>query len=455
MIHTVNPSTEETLNTYYKQSIEQVARTAKRIHKGWISHWSVSDHKTRRDLLLNIASNLRADVEKLALLMTTEMGKPIAQSRSEIEKCAWVCEYYASEGSRFMEDRLVDTGSTISKVVYRPIGTVLAIMPWNYPFWQVFRFLAPCLMAGNTAILKHSSSTTGCSLAIRDLLLKSGAPDDVFDVVIADNEVIAELIGLPEIAAVTLTGSTRAGSSIAATAGQYIKKCVLELGGSDPYLVLEDADVDLAIEKCTTSRMLNNGQSCIAAKRFIVDHSVYDSFVDGMTQAMSKYTMGDPRIEETRLGAMAREDLRDELHEQVKRSVNKGARCLLGGEIPDRSGWFYPATVLADVKPGMAAFDEELFGPVAAIIKADDTDHAIQLANATNFGLGAAVFSKNIERALNIAENSIQAGNVFINDFVRSDPRLPFGGIKESGYGRELSEEGIREFMNAKTILSP
>lgn len=453
MLNSVNPASGEVLAEYTVDAEQEIFSKAEKLSAGW-ENWRTTSFAERAAVLKRLAASLLSQRDELALLMTREMGKPISQSMAEVEKCAWVCDFYAENGEHMLADRSVAADAPISKVVYRPLGVLLAIMPWNFPLWQVFRCLAPNLMGGNTFLLKHASNVTGCALAIRDLAWTSGVPEDVFDVVFTPGKQMSSLIARPEIAAVTLTGSTDAGKKVAGMAGAHLKKCVLELGGSDAYIILEDADLQKAAEKCAASRMLNNGQSCIAAKRFIVVESVYDEFMMHFAEAMACYEMGDPQKKETLLGPMARTSLRDELHQQVEKSVAEGAEVILGGFIPDREGAYYPATILTRVAPGMAAFEEELFGPVAAVIRAADEAEAIKLANQSVFGLGGAIFSRDVEHVRSLAEDEIQAGSVFINDFVRSDPRLPFGGIKESGYGRELSEEGIREFMNAKTIYA-
>jgi succinate-semialdehyde dehydrogenase/glutarate-semialdehyde dehydrogenase len=452
---TLNPATEAVLETYAFETAAALMPRLHQMHQVWQTEWSLRAVSERLEPLRALATVLRSAKEELALLITTEMGKPISQSYAEIEKCAWLCEYYAEHAEAMLQDKPVNTGATRSLVSYQPLGILLAIMPWNFPLWQVFRALVPAMAVGNGLVLKHAPNTTACALALKPLLAKAGFPDGVFDVFLADNPTIATLIAQPEIAAVTLTGSTRAGKEVARTAGMHLKKGVYELGGSDPYLVLEDADVALAVEKCVSSRMLNTGQSCIAAKRFIVHHSVYDEFAAGMVEKMSTYQMGDPLDEATHLGPLARQDLRDALHRQVQISLERGAVCLCGGEVPDRSGWYYPATMLSEVKPGMPAFDEELFGPVAALIRVGSEQEAIALANQSPYGLGAAVFSRDSDRAYAIARTRLQAGSVFVNDFVRSDPRLPFGGLKDSGYGRELASEGLLEFVNIKTIYEP
>jgi len=384
--------------------------------------------------------------------MTREMGKPLVQARAEVDKCAWVCDYYAENGESFLTPEIIETDASMSFVAFEPLGVVLAIMPWNFPLWQVFRFAAPALMAGNTGILKHASNVQGCALAIEEIIRDAGYPENVFRTLLMGSSGVKPVIEHPLVKAVTLTGSTPAGQAVARQAGELLKKTVLELGGSDPYVVLEDADLDTAIESCVIGRMINNGQSCIAAKRFIVPRSILQDFEERCVASMTAQTMGDPMEESTDLGPMARSDLRDELHDQVARSLNAGARCLLGGEIPARTGAFYPATVLTDVQAGMPAYTEELFGPVAAILPVEDEQEALRVANDTEFGLGAAVFTRDLARGEEIATKHLEAGSCFVNAFVRSDPRLPFGGIKGSGYGRELGSFGIREFVNIKTV---
>jgi succinate-semialdehyde dehydrogenase/glutarate-semialdehyde dehydrogenase len=414
--------------------------------------WRRVDSSSRARVLTATAGVLRDRLEDLARLVTQEMGKPLDQARAEVEKCAWVCEYYAAEGTDHLAPVAVETDAFRSMVAFEPLGVILAIMPWNFPLWQVVRFAAPTLMAGNAALLKHAPTTQGCAHAIEDVFLEARLPGGVFQNLPVDVDAIPGIIADPRVAAVTLTGSTRAGKAVAATAGAHIKKTVLELGGSDPYLILEDADLDAAAAQCTTGRLINSGQSCIAAKRFIVVASVMDDFRERVLARMGAAVMGDPLNPATHVGPMARKDLRDTLRDQVARSVRAGALCLLGGQVPERPGWFYPPTVLSDVRPGMAAFDEELFGPVATLIEARDEVDAIELANRTRYGLSAAVFTRDLERGERIARERIEAGACFVNAFGRSDPRLPFGGIKESGYGRELSEFGIREFVNIKTV---
>jgi succinate-semialdehyde dehydrogenase/glutarate-semialdehyde dehydrogenase len=380
------------------------------------------------------------------------MGKPIVAARAETDKCAGACDYYAENAEKMLAVEPVKLDSGKAFVTFNPIGVVLAVMPWNFPYWQVFRFAAPALMAGNVGVLKHAANVPGCALRIEKIFRDAGLPENIFRTLMIGSRHVDAMIEHPRIAAVTLTGSEAAGRAVARKAGECLKKSVLELGGSDAYVVLEDADLEVAATACVNGRLVNTGQSCIAAKRFIVVDAVREPFEKAVVEKMRAFVQGDPREERTQLGPMAREDLRDELHVQVQKSVKKGARCLLGGEIPPGPGAFYPATVLADVKPGMPAFAEELFGPVAAIIAARDEGEAIRIANDSDFGLGGAVFTRDLARGERIAAESVEAGFVAVNDFVRSDARLPFGGVKTSGYGRELSHYGIKEFVNIKTV---
>jgi len=374
------------------------------------------------------------------------------QGRNEIDKCAWSCDFYAQEAKSYLAPQLIKTEASKSFVSFEPLGIVLAVMPWNFPFWQVFRCAAPTLMAGNAVVLKHASNVCGCALAIEDIFKQAGLPVGLFTTLLISSQKVERLIQHPLVQAITLTGSTGAGQAIASKAGAVIKKTVLELGGSDPYIILEDANLVKAVEACAASRLINGGQSCIAAKRFIVVNSRLKEFEELFVEKMRAVRMGSPLDEETTLGPLARHDLRDGLHEQVQKSIKKGARLLLGGEIPDGKGAFYPPTVLTNVRKYTPAYDEELFGPVAGIIGVSGEDAAIDAANDTVFGLGAAVFTQDMKRAENIAAFQLQAGSCFVNDFVKSDPRLPFGGVKRSGYGRELSTFGIHEFVNIKTV---
>ncbi len=415
--------------------------------------WMHTDLATRRMHMLRLADVLESRTDELATLMALEMGKPVNEGRGEVKKCAWACRYYADEAESILADRHITTERSQSYVAYRPLGVILAVMPWNFPLWQVIRFVAPALMAGNGGILKHASNVTGCALAIDEMVVAAGFPDGLFRTVVVPSSGVSEIIDNPLIRAVTLTGSDAAGRAVAGRAGSQLKKTVLELGGSDPYLILEDADLDLAVEMCATSRLLNGGQSCIAAKRFIVHESIADEFTSRLAAAMEAYPVGDPTDEATRIGPMARVDLRDELHDQVQRSIQFGARVVTGGKVPTGPGAFYPPTVLADVKPHMPVYSEETFGPVATVITVSSEDEAIAVANDSPFGLGAAVFTRNVARGEQIARDRIEAGSVFVNAFVASDPRLPFGGIKNSGYGRELSHIGMLEFLNVKTVV--
>ncbi len=449
----INPATGDTLWEHPEMDEAEVKTILGDAHEAQRA-WRTTDFAHRAERMRQAAAILRERAEEFAVLMTREMGKPIGEARGEVEKCAWVCEYYAehAEGQLAPEPVATPDAEATTYVAYRPIGVVLAIMPWNFPFWQVFRFAAPTLMAGNAGILKHAPNVPRCALAIEEVFHQAGFPAALFRSVLVDLDQTSAIIEHPLVRAVTLTGSVRAGRAVASQAGAQIKKTVLELGGSDAYLILEDADLDRAVATCVKSRMLNGGQSCIAAKRFLVVEPLVDEFRDRMVEQMRQVVMGDPMDERTTLGPQARMDLRDELHEQVRKSVEAGATLLLGGEPPEGPGAFYPATVLADVRPGMPAWDEELFGPVASIIGVADEAEAIRVANDSVFGLGAAVFTGDRERGERVARDELDAGACFVNGMVRSDPRLPFGGVKESGYGRELSAHGIREFVNIKTV---
>ncbi len=447
----INPATGKTLsthgeitNTELARAIVDTARTARL--------WRRTPFDARASLMRNAAAGLRGRVDELAELMAREMGKPVKQGRAEIEKCAWVCEYYAENAEAFLAPEVVETDATRSYVTYRPLGLVFAVMPWNFPLWQVFRFAAPALMGGNGGLLKHAANVPGCAVAIEEIFRDAGFPEGLFRTLMISHDQSKRVIRHKEVMAVTLTGSTRAGKAVAKEAGARLKKCVLELGGSDPYLILKDADLDLAVEACATSRLLNSGQSCIAAKRFIVVPEVREEFERRLVARLGAATMGDPMQASTDVGPQARVDLRDELHRQVEASVAKGARLLLGGTVPPGPGAFYPPTVLTDVKKGMVAYKEELFGPVAAVIPVKDRAAAIKVANDSVFGLGAAVFTRDIAAGEKIASEQLEAGACFVNTFVKSDPRLPFGGIKESGFGRELARHGLLEFQNAKTV---
>jgi succinate-semialdehyde dehydrogenase / glutarate-semialdehyde dehydrogenase len=407
----------------------------------------------RGDLLRRVARRLREEDHRLAQLMALEMGKPVRQGRAEVEKCAWVSDFYAEHAETFLRPEPIVTESARSYVAFLPLGAVLAIMPWNFPFWQVFRFAAPAVMAGNVALLKHAGNVSGCALAIEELFRGAGAPAGLFQTVLLPGSRAASLIAHPRVAAVTVTGSTEAGREVGTAAGRALKKSVLELGGSDPYIVLEDADLEAAARTCAEGRLVNSGQSCIAAKRFIVVNSVREAFLARFVDAMKSKILGDPLQEATDVGPQARRDLRDDLAAQVEQSVARGARVALGGSVAPGPGAYYPPTILVDVVPGMPAYDDEIFGPVAAVIGATDEADAVRIANDSRFGLGAAILTGDPERGRRLAEEHLEAGSCFVNAAVRSDPRLPFGGIKESGYGRELSAFGIREFVNVKTVV--
>jgi len=448
---TINPTTGKPMQTYDELTPDSAAAVIVKANEAWLS-WRGTSFAMRAALMKKAATMLRERNRELALLMADEMGKPLAQGNAEVEKCAWACDYYADNAEQHLAPDVVRTESHKSYVAFEPLGVVLAIMPWNFPFWQVYRFAAPALMAGNVAILKHASNVPGCALAIERLFQDAGFPADAFRTLLIGSKHVQAVIEHPLVRAVTLTGSTPAGKAVAAQAGSVLKKTVLELGGSDPYLVLEDADLEAAVMTSVNSRLINAGQSCIAAKRFIVARPMIDEFTTRFVALMKSKTVGDPLAEGTEVGPQARHDLRDALHQQVRSSIERGASLLLGGEIPPGDGAFYPPTVLTKVKPGMPAYDEELFGPVAAIIEAQDEDDAVRIANDSIFGLGAAVFTRDLARGERVARR-LEAGATFVNALVASDPRLPFGGIKESGYGRELGPYGIREFVNVKTVV--
>ncbi|GAB5553552.1 MAG: NAD-dependent succinate-semialdehyde dehydrogenase [Saprospiraceae bacterium] len=450
-IKSINPTTQTIIATHEILDNGQLEGRINGAQQGFLD-WKEVPFQERSRLMNALAEELRSNVDEYAKLATEEMGKTFESAKGEVEKCAWVCEYYAKNAHTFLADEPVNTAANKSYVSYQPLGVILAVMPWNYPYWQVFRFAAPALMAGNTVLLKHASNVQGCAKAMEQLFRNAGFPENVFHNLPIETEMVASVIAHPFVKAVTLTGSEKAGSAVASEAGKHIKKAVLELGGSDPYIILEDADLDLAVEVCVKGRLKNNGQSCIGAKRFIVVDAIYDEFLARFKDKMAAAKMGDPFAEDTVLGPLARPDLRDNLHRQVQESIEKGAQCILGGKIPDGVGSFYPATILTDVKPGMPAYEEELFGPVAALFRVKDEAAAIQIANDTNFGLGAAVFTQDIARGERIAKEELEAGSCFVNGMVGSDPRLPFGGINISGYGRELSHYGIREFTNIKTV---
>lgn len=448
-VETINPTTgkvEYTLDLMDSAAVEAILAAS----ASAFPLWSARPLAERGDLLRKVGAQLRQRRDHIQRIMTAEMGKLRKEALAEIDKCADACGYYAEHAAEYLKDQPIATEASKSYVRFEPIGCVLAVMPWNFPIWQVFRFLAPALMAGNVAVLKHASNVPRCADAIAEALRDAGIPAGVFAALHIDNDQAAEVLRDKRIAAVTLTGSERAGRSIAANAGDQLKKCVMELGGSDAFVVLEDADLDKTVASAVASRFGNVGQTCIAAKRFIVVEAIADAFVQRFVDAASKLKLGDPNEEATTLGPMARQDLRDELHKQVRASIAKGAKPLLGCE-PDASHAGYPASILDAVTPGMAAYDEELFGPVASILRVKDEAEAVRVANDTTFGLGGSVWTGDRERGNRVARQ-LQCGAAFVNAIVKSDVRLPFGGTKRSGFGRELAEHGIHEFMNIKSV---
>lgn len=450
MLQSINPATGELAASIEEHGEEKVASLLSAAHSAF-PIWSDLGFAARAHHLRAAAACLRAGRDGYARLMTEEMGKPIAQAEAEVEKCAWACDYYAEHGEEFLAPEMAATDAGRSYVRFDPLGVVLAVMPWNFPFWQVFRFAAPALIAGNVALLKHASNVPRCALALEDLFRDAGFPPGVFATLLIGSAATEAVIRHPVVAAVTLTGSEGAGMAVGEAAGKALKKTVLELGGSDPFVVLEDADLEACVATAVTARMINNGQSCIAAKRFIVAEVVAKEFESRLAARFASLRVGDPLDRTTDLGPLARADLVDEIDRQVKASVKAGARLVTGGSRPARRGFFYAPTLLADVLPGMTAFDEETFGPAAALTRAANPDEAVALANRSRYGLGASLWTRNVQRAEEMARR-IEAGAIFVNGMVKSDPRLPFGGVKRSGYGRELARFGIREFVNIKSV---
>jgi succinate-semialdehyde dehydrogenase/glutarate-semialdehyde dehydrogenase len=450
-IQAINPATGDVVATYDEMTPAAVGKIIADVHQAYLA-WRPRSFVDRSGPMRKAAQILRTEARDIARLMAQEMGKPVRDGVAEAQKCALACDFYAENAARFLAREVVPTEARSSFVAFNPLGVVLAVMPWNFPFWQVFRFAAPGLMAGNAAVLKHASNVPGCALAIEDIFRRAGFPENLFRALLIGSGKVDAVLEHPLVRAATLTGSGSAGRAVARKAGELLKKTVLELGGSDPYLVLEDADLELAATVCTRGRLVNAGQSCIAAKRFIVVEKIRAPFEERFVKRMAAAKMGDPLDEATEIGPQARHDLRDALHRQVEQSLAKGARCLLGGAIPAGRGAYYPPTVLTNVGKGMPAHDEELFGPVAAIIPVRSEADAIASANDSCFGLGGAVITQDVARGERIAAELIDSGCVFVNDNVKSDPRLPFGGVKESGYGRELSAYGIKEFVNIKSV---
>jgi succinate-semialdehyde dehydrogenase/glutarate-semialdehyde dehydrogenase len=453
-IETVNPATGAVIRNYEEMTPDKVKDLIDRAHGAFLE-WRLRDFRYRAEKVQRAAEILLEKKEAFAVMITEEMGKTLVSAEGEVEKCALNCNHYAEHAEEYLKPRPVQTHMTKSYVAYQPLGVILAIMPWNFPFWQVFRFAAPALMAGNAVVLKHASNCTGSALTIEGIFREAGFPEDLFQTLVLSGSAVSMAMKHEQVVGVTLTGSEETGRAVAERAGKLLRKVVLELGGSDPYLILEDQDeesLDHAAEMCVAARMLVSGQVCISAKRLIAVDAIRESFTRKVLEKLRRYRCGDPMKQETGLGPLAREDLREQVHGQVRASVEQGARLLLGGEPLEGPGFFYPPTLLADVRKGMPAYDEEIFGPVAAVLPARDEAEAIRIAGDTRFGLGAAVFTRDVERGEAIAAHELSAGICTVNTPVFSDPRLPFGGIMASGHGRECSEEGIREFTNIKTV---
>ncbi len=448
-ITTVNPATGEELASYAYHSASETERILQRADEAF-RHHRATTFAERAGAMRRVADLLEDRKQELGELMTREMGKPLAEAVAEAEKCAWGCRYYAEHAEAQLADEPVETEASRSLIVYQPLGAIAAVMPWNFPFWQVFRFAAPNLMAGNVGVLKHAENVQGCAEAMERLFREAGFAPGVFQNLRVPHDRFEAVIADRRVCGVTLTGSVAAGRAVASAAGRHLKPSVLELGGSDAFIVLRDADLDRAVEVGVKSRVQNNGQSCIAAKRFILEQPIADAFTERFVRAMEKLRVGDP-MAATDLGPLARRDLRDQVHDQVVRAVAGGTSLLTGGTVPGRDGFYYPPTVLGDVRRGTVAFEEEIFGPVASLITAADVDEAVELANDTVFGLGGAVFTEDVQKGEAVARR-LACGCAFVNEMVKSHPRLPFGGVKDSGYGRELSDLGIRAFVNAKAL---
>lgn len=449
-IQSINPATEEILQNFKSLSSDEITTKIQKAEQTF-SNWKNDNYAERKVLMLNASQILIERKQHLAKIMTLEMGKTFKQAIAEVEKCSWVCKYYAENTEKILNKEIIETDASESFVQFDPLGIVLAVMPWNFPFWQVFRFAAPALMAGNVGLLKHASNVPQCGIEIENIFHAAGFPEGCFTNLLIESRQVKEVIDNPLVKAATLTGSEFAGQKVAEACGNKLKKTVMELGGSDPFIVLNDAEIDEAVNVGVAARLINNGQSCIAAKRFIIQKEVYDEFTSKFVDKMKSIKVGDPLQTETQLGPIAREDLLIEMDEQIKKSVQLGAKILTGGTRIVGRGFYYEPTVIANLKKGMPAYSEELFGPAASIILAEDEEDAIKIANDTPFGLGASLWTSDISKAKSLSHH-IDSGAVFINGMVKSDPRLPFGGVKLSGYGRELSHYGIKEFVNIKSV---
>jgi acyl-CoA reductase-like NAD-dependent aldehyde dehydrogenase len=449
-VTTIDPTTGNQLERIARIESGEIERRL-RMARSAFEGWRLTPVAQRSKLLASVANQLREQRDTLALVAVREMGKPLTQARAEIDKCAWTCDYFAEKAEVMLADVAIVSDATKSFVAYRPLGPILAIMPWNFPYWQVFRAAIPAVLAGNSVLLKHADNTTRCGIEIEGVFRDAGAPEGLFSTLVISHDEAANIIANDTVVGATLTGSERAGVAIATAAGMHLKKTVLELGGSDPFIVLADADIDAAAKLAVTARFQNNGQSCIAAKRFIVESAVHDAFLEAFVAHAKMQAIGNPLDEKTEIGPIARADLLQSLHEQVRATIDAGARAALGGHPINGRGNFYEPTIVADVKPGMRMFDEETFGPAAAVVRATDATDAVRLANASHYGLGASIHTSDLERAQVLARN-LESGMVFINGIVKSDARLPFGGVKRSGYGRELSAFGVHEFTNIQTV---
>ncbi len=447
----INPSTEKLIKEYKEHTLHECDRIIDDVFDAW-QLWKQTPMIERKILMHQAAKVLRNRKGEYARLMTEEMGKIITESKAEIEKSAWVCDYYAENAEKFLRDEIIESDARKSFVSFEPLGPVLAVIPWNFPFWQVFRFAAPALMAGNTGVLKHASNVPGCALAIEAVFREAGFPQHLFRTLLIPGKSVGHILENEKIVAATLTGSEQAGSKVASIAGKYLKKTVMELGGSDPFIVLKDADIEKCAQTAVVARMLNTGQSCIAAKRFIVQETIHDEFISLVKQQMSGLKTGEPLNPDCNFGPLARLDLLEDLDRQVKDSIRLGAKLELGGRRIEREGFYYQPTLLTNVSPEMPVFTEETFGPVLAMIKVKSEKEAMKAANNCRYGLGGCLWTKDVEKGIKLARQ-VQSGAVFVNGMVKSDPRLPFGGIKRSGYGRELSHYGIKEFVNIKTIV--